>query len=874
LKWAVTEKFKDYLHGGMCKVYTDSNPLTYVMKNAKLDATTQRWCALLANFEFGIFYKPGSLNIAADALSRSHQTQERETSDLQEWANKCAETFEQETQQETIEPNNVNRVLLVASVENNSSGNSFLDSVILRDLVKDEDTSELCNQMHVSTNDVIELFQVAGVSVGQLSKESWKKEQLQDEDVAAVYRLVQSKRIVNRRAIARMSRVSRRLLRVRRRLLIKSGVLCKQVFTGDEVLYQVVVPASLQNQMFEVFHERGVHVGGARTYDMLRSRFFWPGMKECVRKKIGSCERCQRRKSLPAVNKTELGQLREVTHPFQVISMDFVGIDFRKDAKTKVLTVVDEFTKYAFAIPVGTEQAVATAKTLFNRVFSVFGFPEVVHSDQGRSFVSKVMAESYKLAGTEVSSTTAYCPTGNATCERVNQSILNLLGTLPSDQKPRWKNYLQTLMYTYNTTIHETTKYSPFYLMFLRHPRLPIDVLLDVNDESGKELEATEYVAKLRESLLQAYRQCLENIKSSQSRHRLRYNNRLVKSIPELESGDVVLVKKQRPTSKIDDRWEEELYQVICKPKVNVPVFKVKAMKTGRVRVLHRNLILPFVAGGSVVETEKEAKVEKRVPLKAVDSWYEYCRKRGQTGTSEPVTAYSTTEKVAQVVALWKGDHSRLEIDAVINVNNPISLPDQSKSASEPKVHPGKEIVLEQRCSGEQLESALSRSLGQVEKQGCASVVIPVSSQSGDGDKMSFMVATVVCTVLRFIRESSTSGLDRIILCAESDIEFALLKQELNAQLSFESVSDGDTDEDCDMGYFQVIEPEPESEPVVDSDHGTESEDSVSGSSGVPEDILGDSPRTSPESSPVVERYPRRDRGQPGRLEYHQLGGL
>jgi hypothetical protein len=255
--------------------------------------------------------------------------------------------------------------------------------------------------------------------------------------------------------------------------------------------------------------------------------------------------------------------------------------------------------------------------------------------------------------------------------------------------------------------------------------------------------------------------------------------------------------------------------------------------------------------------------------LKAVDSWYEYCRKRRQTGTSEPVTAYSSIEKVAQVVALWKGDHSRLETDAVIKVTNPISLPDQSESVSEPKVHPGKEIVLEQRCSGEQLKTALNRSLGQVEKQGCASVVVPVGSQSGDSDKMSFMVATVVCTVLSFIRESSNSGLDRIILCAENDIEFALLKQELNAQLSFESVSDGETDEDCDIGYFHVVEPEP----VVDSDHGTESADSASESSGVPEDILGDSPRASPESSPVCERYPRRDRAHPGRLEYHQLGG-
>ena len=69
LKWLITERFHEYLYGGHFEVYTDNNPLTYILTTAKLDATGQRWVASLANYNFKNFYKSGKLNIEADALS-------------------------------------------------------------------------------------------------------------------------------------------------------------------------------------------------------------------------------------------------------------------------------------------------------------------------------------------------------------------------------------------------------------------------------------------------------------------------------------------------------------------------------------------------------------------------------------------------------------------------------------------------------------------------------------------------------------------------------------------------------------------------------------------------------------------------------------
>ena len=69
LKWSITERFHEYLYGGHFEVYTDNNPLIYILTTAKLDATGQRWVASLANYNFKIFYKNGKLNVEADALS-------------------------------------------------------------------------------------------------------------------------------------------------------------------------------------------------------------------------------------------------------------------------------------------------------------------------------------------------------------------------------------------------------------------------------------------------------------------------------------------------------------------------------------------------------------------------------------------------------------------------------------------------------------------------------------------------------------------------------------------------------------------------------------------------------------------------------------
>ena len=70
LKWSITEKFHDCLYGKSFLVLTDSNPVTYVLKTAKLDSTGYRWLVDLQLYNFSIRYRPGRTNVDADLFSR------------------------------------------------------------------------------------------------------------------------------------------------------------------------------------------------------------------------------------------------------------------------------------------------------------------------------------------------------------------------------------------------------------------------------------------------------------------------------------------------------------------------------------------------------------------------------------------------------------------------------------------------------------------------------------------------------------------------------------------------------------------------------------------------------------------------------------
>ena len=275
--------------------------------------------------------------------------------------------------------------------------------------------------------------------------------------------------------------------------------------------------------------------------------------------------------------------------------MDYLSLEPSKGNIENVLVITDHFTRYALAYPSKTQTAQATARILWDNFICHYGFPEKFISDQGRNFESDLIKELCRIAGVKKVHTTPYHPQGNGQCERFNSTLCNMLGTLSEEEKSDWKSHLGCMTHAYNCTKHASTTYSPYYLMFGRHPRLPIDVEFGLNkpncsDNSSK----SRYIQKLRRRLNYAFQKASKYSDQQASKYKHSYD-KSVKG-PQLHEHDLVLVKivAHKGRHKLQDRWEPEEYVVIEQPIAGTPVYKVKPVNGDNVRTLHRNLLLPL----------------------------------------------------------------------------------------------------------------------------------------------------------------------------------------------------------------------------------------------------------------------------------------
>ena len=386
------------------------------------------------------------------------------------------------------------------------------------------------------------------------------------------------------------------LLRIKKSLKLVKDILYRKTYTDNssskKVQWQLVVPKAYRSRALVGCHDDVGHQGRMRTLSLLRERFYWPGMQTEAMQHVQQCTRCLRRKTPSHVAPL---QPIHVTQPLELVHMDYLSLEPSKGNIENVLVITDHFTRYALAYPSKTQTAQATARILWDNFICHYGFPEKFISDQGRNFESDLIKELCKIAGVKKLHTTPYHPQGNGQCERFNSTLCNMLGTLSEEEKSDWKSYLGCMTHAYNCTKHASTTYSPYYLMFGRHPRLPIDVEFGLpKSNSGDNSSKSRYIQKLRRRLNYAFQKATKVANQQANKYKSSYD----KSIkgPQLQEKDLILVKivAHKGRHKLQDKWEPEEYVVVEQPIAGTPVYRVQPVTGGNIRTLHRNLLLPL----------------------------------------------------------------------------------------------------------------------------------------------------------------------------------------------------------------------------------------------------------------------------------------
>ena len=146
--------------------------------------------------------------------------------------------------------------------------------------------------------------------------------------------------------------------------------------------------------------------------------------------------------------------------------------------------MTDYFSRYAQVFPTENQAAKTAARVLFDNFIVHYSFPAHIHRYQGQGIESKLIKKLFHIAGVEKSRTTTYHPMGNGQVECFNQTLLKMLRTLANHQNRDWKAHIPTLVHAYTATFHNSTGYSPFFLMFEGHPRLVIDTFLCLTSDT------------------------------------------------------------------------------------------------------------------------------------------------------------------------------------------------------------------------------------------------------------------------------------------------------------------------------------------------------------------------------------------------------
>lgn len=547
LKWAITKKFSDYLYGNQFVVFTDNNPLTYVLQKAKLDATGHRWIAALSSYDFKIKYRCGKSNSDADGLSRMPHD------------------------------------------DSSDADRSLIPMETIQAWCQGHFAQPYIESLCMSTTHVDEEIDLQG----DILPQDWRPRQRDDPIIGTFVRAVTNKTKPTAGQIT--SKEGKTLLREFHKLMVKRGVLYRSLNDNGEKKCQLVLPGAFREQAIRCAHDEMGHLGRERTINVLRDRVYWPNMTSDVQDWVRACTRCMHRKS-PTNHRAPLVSI-VTTQPLELVCMDYLTLETSKGGYQHILVITDHFTKFSTAIPTRNQTAKTTAEALFNGFMVFYGLPQRLHSDQGANFQSNIIQELCKLTGVQKSRTTPYHAMGNGIVERFNQTLLNMLGTLEPAQKLDWKSAVAPLVHAYNCTRHDSTHFTPYELMFGRKPRLAIDAVLGLVNDRQESEEYTDYVLGLKERIAVAYDLASRASRSAQASQKSHYDKKQRGAVVRPQDRVLVKIVAFDGKHKISDRWEHDIYVVQEQPNQEVPVYIVKREDgEGATRTLHRNLLLPISA--------------------------------------------------------------------------------------------------------------------------------------------------------------------------------------------------------------------------------------------------------------------------------------
>ena len=315
---------------------------------------------------------------------------------------------------------------------------------------------------------------------------------------------------------------------------LEGKLLKKYIYDNKQRFEVTVVAPNCAPLLLNLAHDQLGHNGTARTYMLLKRTYYWKGMKTDISNYVKQCKICQKQNILPV--KYVSGHFSAPMAPMEFISMDLIG-DFTPSSKGNkyALTVICMLTGYTFCIPIPSKKASDVITAYIDNVYSKFGGSKKILSDNGTEFKNQLFEKIAKELGVEFKCYTApYHPQSNGRIEGFHHFLKSCM-TKHISTTMEWDQVVHLATAAYNFFPNEHSKESPFFLMFGRDPRVPLNTLLT---PKIRYMGTEENILSL-EALQRIYHLVAENLKIA--KERLHKNQQAYPT--KLKTEDMVMIK-------------------------------------------------------------------------------------------------------------------------------------------------------------------------------------------------------------------------------------------------------------------------------------------------------------------------------------------
>ena len=543
------EHFRPYLYGNRFTtvVKTDHKPLKWLFSVTNPASRLLRWRLRLEEYDYEVHYIPGRENQIADALSRdsrklTHEDVENSKTDIRPVYPDYSENdvdpdvddFRGDFDTSLIELNSDYDNFLRHSHENEIENNEVLELNANIDETKDPVVIFLPLDLKVDENDCIPL-NIEDVknkipkdsSVGDVHKfcsgkyvvyavlnKKYHYELETPENLFFIFKKLRSILLSNAELIVSTLKFSQHYSHLKWNM-IKS--LLKYVFLDSGIKVFLYTNNISESNTIEIpgilkeFHSDIIsgHPGVTRTYKRIKQYYKWKNMRADIADFVRKCESCQMNKRAPPKSKAPMELTTTSTRPLERLSVDIVcPYPTTVSGKRFVITAQDDLTRFAFSFPVPNHEAETVANVLAKHIFTKFGIPEIILTDQGTEFMSKLMQKFTTLFKVKHNVCTTYHPETNGALERSHGLLHAYLRHYINENQTDWDQYIHFSMFAYNTSTNRNTGFSPYELLFGRTANIPSKFYNKANFIYGYDNFLNEMKVRIHEN----FRRARENL--------------------------------------------------------------------------------------------------------------------------------------------------------------------------------------------------------------------------------------------------------------------------------------------------------------------------------------------------------------------------